>query len=117
MTASPAESSKRPAWWPTAEQKLHADAGCAHPDECKLTGLPARHTFDGRVLRDVDYIHCMHGHESCYEWGAVPTLNGQQPDTLDADGPSWRCPHADGPDAECDDTLCLLPAPSVRVSA
>jgi hypothetical protein len=26
--------SDRPAWWPTAEQKRHADAGCRHPDEC-----------------------------------------------------------------------------------
>ena len=26
----------KPAWWPTAEQKRHADAGCAHPDECKV---------------------------------------------------------------------------------
>lgn len=27
---------KRPAWWPTAEQKRHADAACAHPDVCHL---------------------------------------------------------------------------------
>lgn len=26
----------QPAWWPTPEQKRHADAGCAHPDECKV---------------------------------------------------------------------------------
>lgn len=33
--------SDRPAWWPTAEQKAHADAGCAHPDRCSLTPSPA----------------------------------------------------------------------------
>ena len=27
---------KRPPWWPTAEQKLHADARCAHPDVCNV---------------------------------------------------------------------------------
>ena len=30
------ETERRPAWWPTAEQKLHADAGCAHPDNCNV---------------------------------------------------------------------------------
>ena len=30
------KASNRPAWWPTPEQKAHADAGCAHPDECRL---------------------------------------------------------------------------------
>lgn len=29
-------SKKNPPWWPTAEQKIHADAGCAHPDECRV---------------------------------------------------------------------------------
>lgn len=28
----------RPAWWPTAEQKVHADAACAHPDVCNIPG-------------------------------------------------------------------------------
>jgi hypothetical protein len=29
-------SEEPPPWWPTPEQKRHADAGCAHPDECRL---------------------------------------------------------------------------------
>lgn len=31
----------RPAWWPTPEQKLHADAGCAHPDKCNVKTEPS----------------------------------------------------------------------------
>lgn len=27
---------ERPPWWPTTEQKRHADAGCSHPDECHI---------------------------------------------------------------------------------
>lgn len=27
---------KQPAWWPTLDAKQHADAGCAHPDECNV---------------------------------------------------------------------------------
>ena len=40
-------STKRPPWWPTAEQKRHADAGCAHPDECKVE--PKREQSDSRT--------------------------------------------------------------------
>lgn len=29
-------SKKNPPWWPTAEQKRHADAGCGHPDVCRV---------------------------------------------------------------------------------
>lgn len=29
-------SEKHPAWWPTAEQKRHADAACVHPDVCNI---------------------------------------------------------------------------------
>lgn len=27
-------TTRRPAWWPLASAKPHADAGCRHPDEC-----------------------------------------------------------------------------------
>lgn len=76
------------------------------------TVVPERHQFDGRVLADVDYINCMNGHESCYERGSVPLLNRREPDHVDADGPTWGCPHADGPDVDCDDTLSLSPIPT-----
>lgn len=38
-------SKKNPPWWPTAEQKRHADAGCAHPDLCRVpSSLPSAPT-------------------------------------------------------------------------
>jgi len=33
---TPRAEAARPPWWPTAEDKLHADAGCAHPDRCNV---------------------------------------------------------------------------------
>jgi len=48
---------RKPAWWPTAEQKLHADAGCAHPDLCRVEQQEhaARIGADyGRELADQD---------------------------------------------------------------
>lgn len=38
-------SGNRPAWWPTAEQKRHAGAGCAHPDVCKVEPTPTVRTW------------------------------------------------------------------------
>lgn len=73
---------------------------------------PARHQYDGRVLADVDYIHCQAGHEICYQRGPIPTLNGQPPvddDTTAGGGPWWLCTTTGN---DCDDTLTLLTAPA-----
>lgn len=88
------------------------------PARCYIGGMtaapantaPARHTYDGRPLADVDYINCMNGHESCYERGTIPLLNRRPPVDTDDGGPWWLCPHADGPDNDCDDKLCLTAA-------
>lgn len=49
----------RPAWWPTESQKLHADAGCAHPDRCNINPqenpMKATHKKSGHIgeIQDV----------------------------------------------------------------
>jgi hypothetical protein len=46
-TRAGSRSEKLPPWWPTAEQKVHADAGCAHPDQCNVAH---QRTADWRVI-------------------------------------------------------------------
>jgi len=45
-------TSNRPPWWPTTDQKVHADAGCAHPDVCHVDA-PAEVDAMARLLSNL----------------------------------------------------------------
>lgn len=57
----------RPAWWPTAENKRHADAGCAHPDRCNVEQCGAQYG------KNPDPCHMPAGHPHAHtnQWGTT----------------------------------------------
>jgi hypothetical protein len=55
----------RPPWWPTATQKLHADAGCAHPDTCHVKDTTMTETTAAPTCRESVSNGTFFGYHTC----------------------------------------------------